>query len=165
MSRLSNYGIKETWRKNLVSFSLPNPQLSGYIPLELKNALLQWCADFPCNAHSSEMPSCAILHCSARTLSSSLELLRKFSCLAMVSTKKHNLLWPPGSCIIVTVQREWQRGGGQGTMVLVLGPTSNSWACKRNANPGAQSEFVLLEPLHTPICYMVWQMEWSSHAK
>lgn len=100
------------------------------------------------------MPCCAILHWSAKTLSSSLELLRKFSCLGMVSTKKYNLLGPPGSYIIVTVQR----GGAQGTMVLVLGPKSNSWACMSNANPEAQSEFVLLEPLHTTtICYKVCQ--------
>lgn len=103
------------------------------------------------------MPSCATL-CHPSLLSKDseqffIELIRKFSCLGIVTTKKHNLLWPPGLCIIVTVQREGQRGGGQGTMVLVLGPKSNSWACMRNANPEAESEFVLLEPLHTHICY------------
>lgn len=51
-------------------------------------------------------------------------------------------------------------------MVLVLGPKSNSWAYMRNADPEAQSELVLLEPMHTmTICYMVCQTEWSSHAK
>lgn len=65
-------------------------------------------------------------------LSSSLELLRKFSCLhGMVSTKKCNLLWPPATCIIVTVQREWQRGE-QGTMVLAL---CWLWALSPTAGP------------------------------
>lgn len=129
----------------------------------------QWC--FVRQQISPVMPTAVKCHpvpsfTAQQRLSSSLELLRKFSCLhGMVSTKKCNLLWPPATCIIVTVQREWQRGE-QGTMVLALGPKSNSWACVRNAKPEAQSEFVLLEPLHTStICYTVFQTVWSSSAK